>query len=201
MSETWLKWLEEDEVKSFELIAERHGSASPVLLGRGNDMDVRIDDVDASRRHAFVYCLRGAWYIEDESTNGTVLRRGEQSSVVSQRRVRMRDGDLLEVGAWQIRFNTDLVEDGIPTRTNVRAPVMRLTPMEANVLEEIGRNFRSDPGLIPSNKEIIEALSISPAYLSKCLTSLYLKFDIRDDVSSSSKRTLLVERAGKLGYI
>lgn len=49
---------------------------SPVLIGRGGDCTLVLDDDYASTRHARIFPENGRWYIEDlGSTNGTFVAR------------------------------------------------------------------------------------------------------------------------------
>src|SRR4051794_27733093 len=52
----------------------RSVTAAPVVIGRGDDCDIVIDDRRASRRHAEVRFVDGGWRIEDlGSHNGTFV--------------------------------------------------------------------------------------------------------------------------------
>ncbi|MDN5746654.1 MAG: FHA domain-containing protein, partial [Nocardioidaceae bacterium] len=47
---------------------------APILIGRGNDAAIRLDDDYVSTRHARIVSSGGQWYAEDlGSTNGTYL--------------------------------------------------------------------------------------------------------------------------------
>jgi pSer/pThr/pTyr-binding forkhead associated (FHA) protein len=49
-------------------------SKAPILIGRGNDAAIRLDDDYVSTRHARIVSSGGQWFIEDlGSTNGTYL--------------------------------------------------------------------------------------------------------------------------------
>ncbi|MGW6200184.1 FHA domain-containing protein FhaB/FipA [Kribbella sp. NPDC055110] len=46
----------------------------PVIIGRGSDCQIRLDDDYSSTRHARVFQSEGQWWVEDlGSTNGTYL--------------------------------------------------------------------------------------------------------------------------------
>lgn len=49
-------------------------SKPSVVLGRGRDVDLRVDEADASRRHARIEQRRGKFLLTDESVNGSTLR-------------------------------------------------------------------------------------------------------------------------------
>jgi membrane-bound lytic murein transglycosylase D len=42
-------------------------------IGRGEDCDVRIDDVEISRKHMIVACEAGRWLVRDQSRNGVFI--------------------------------------------------------------------------------------------------------------------------------
>lgn len=47
---------------------------APILIGRGNDAAIRLDDDYVSTRHARIVSSSGQWFVEDlGSTNGTYL--------------------------------------------------------------------------------------------------------------------------------
>ncbi len=47
---------------------------APLLIGRGSDAAIRLDDDYASTRHAQIAASDGQWFVEDlASTNGTYL--------------------------------------------------------------------------------------------------------------------------------
>jgi len=53
-------------------------SAAPILIGRGSDAAIRLDDDYVSTRHARIASSGDQWFVEDlGSTNGTYLDRGK----------------------------------------------------------------------------------------------------------------------------
>src|SRR5881275_2084776 len=74
-------------------------SDSPVVLGRGNDCDIRINDHSVSRRHARIQPGADGYYAVDlQSTNGTFVNDVPASIC------RLKDGDYLRVGNCIYRF-------------------------------------------------------------------------------------------------
>ena len=74
-------------------------AAEPVLLGRGTEAGVRLNDTSVSRRHAEVRQQGDGWVIVDlGSTNGTRVN----GSPVTERR--LQDGDAITVGDAALRF-------------------------------------------------------------------------------------------------
>jgi diguanylate cyclase (GGDEF)-like protein len=72
---------------------------APVVLGRGSDCDIRINDHSVSRRHARVQPGADGYYAVDlQSTNGTFVNDVPASIC------RLKDGDYLRVGNCIYRF-------------------------------------------------------------------------------------------------
>jgi diguanylate cyclase (GGDEF)-like protein len=72
---------------------------SPMVLGRGNDCDIRINDHSVSRRHARIQPGADGYYAVDlQSTNGTFVNDVPASIC------RLKDGDYLRVGNCIYRF-------------------------------------------------------------------------------------------------
>jgi len=81
-----------DRVKEF--------TRSRVILGRGRDVDFRLDDPNVSRRHAALYLSEGRVVVEDlESTNGTMVNGYPVSSTVLGSR------DILVIGDTRIKVD------------------------------------------------------------------------------------------------
>jgi pSer/pThr/pTyr-binding forkhead associated (FHA) protein len=82
----------------------KHEITSPsVVLGRSREADVRVADVNVSRRHAE---LRqegaGYWIVDLGSTNGLELN-GKRVD-----RARLRDGDRIVLGSTEVVFGLSL---------------------------------------------------------------------------------------------
>jgi two-component system, cell cycle response regulator len=72
---------------------------TPVVLGRGNDCDIRINDHSVSRRHARIQPGADGYYAVDlQSTNGTFVNDQPASMY------KLRDGDYLRVGNCIYRY-------------------------------------------------------------------------------------------------
>jgi diguanylate cyclase (GGDEF)-like protein len=72
---------------------------SPVVLGRGNDCDIRINDHSVSRRHARIQPGADGYYAVDlQSTNGTFVNDVPASIC------KLKDGDYLRVGNCIYRY-------------------------------------------------------------------------------------------------
>src|SRR5947199_7347312 len=74
-------------------------SDAPMVLGRGNDCDIRINDHSVSRRHARIQPGADGYYAVDlQSTNGTFVNDVPASIC------KLKDGDYLRVGNCIYRF-------------------------------------------------------------------------------------------------
>ena len=74
-------------------------SDTPMVLGRGNDCDIRIQDHSVSRRHARIQPGADGYYAVDlQSTNGTFVNDVPASIC------KLKDGDYLRVGNCIYRF-------------------------------------------------------------------------------------------------
>src|SRR5713226_1996717 len=72
---------------------------SPIVIGRGSDCDIRINDHSVSRRHARIQPGADGYYAVDlQSTNGTFVN-DEPASIC-----KLKDGDYLRVGNCIYRF-------------------------------------------------------------------------------------------------
>lgn len=74
--------------------------AAPCSIGREGDNQVCLPQSFVSARHARIQYRDGSWWLEDlGSTNGTICR-GRQV----QAPVKLREGDLIEIGDTTLRF-------------------------------------------------------------------------------------------------
>ena len=68
---------------------------APILIGRGTDAAIRLDDDYVSTRHARIASSADQWFVEDlGSTNGTYLNTKRVSSPLQIKR-----GDRIKIGA------------------------------------------------------------------------------------------------------
>src|ERR1700693_2791167 len=72
---------------------------TPMVIGRGNDCDIRINDHSVSRRHARIQPGADGYYAVDlQSTNGTCVNDVPASIC------KLKDGDYLRVGNCIYRY-------------------------------------------------------------------------------------------------
>ena len=92
------------EVVTLTVAGKRHEiTEESVVVGRSREADIRISDVNSSRRHAELRQEGGTFWIVDlDSTNGTSVN-GKRVD-----RQRLRDGDRIEIGTTEIVFGLSL---------------------------------------------------------------------------------------------
>jgi diguanylate cyclase (GGDEF)-like protein len=94
---------------------------SPMVIGRGGDCDIRINDHSVSRRHARIQPGADGYYAVDlQSTNGTFVNDQPASMY------KLKDGDYLRVGNCIYRFLT-----GGNVETEYHEEIYRLTIIDA----------------------------------------------------------------------
>lgn len=81
----------------------RHALADqPLIVGRGEDCDIRVLDTSVSRRHVRIERIGDEYYVLDmQSTNGTYVN--DKQSLPGDP-IPMRDGDYLRVGNCIFRY-------------------------------------------------------------------------------------------------
>ena len=92
------------EVITLTVAGREHEVTKPsVVLGRSREADVRVDDVNVSRRHAELRQEGAAYWIVDlGSTNGLEVN-GKRVD-----RKRLRDGDRITLGSTEVVFGLSL---------------------------------------------------------------------------------------------
>jgi diguanylate cyclase (GGDEF)-like protein len=94
---------------------------SPLVVGRGSDCDIRINDHSVSRRHARIQPGADGYYAVDlQSTNGTFVNDQAASMY------KLKDGDYLRVGNCIYRFLT-----GGNVEAEYHEEIYRLTIIDA----------------------------------------------------------------------
>ncbi len=97
--------------------------ADALVLGRMQDCDLVLNDVQASRRHCRIERQDGAWFVQDlTSANGTIIN----GQPLKERRP-LRDGDKLIVGETEVVFRSPTPARAV-TRGRGLAPPGMLDP-------------------------------------------------------------------------
>ena len=94
----------EREVVTLTVAGQRHEVAAPrIVLGRSRACDIRIADVNVSRRHAELRQEGTSYWVVDlDSTNGTAVN-GQ-----TVERERLQDGDTITIGSTDVVFGRSL---------------------------------------------------------------------------------------------
>jgi pSer/pThr/pTyr-binding forkhead associated (FHA) protein len=173
------------------------GAVREVTIGRGAASDVPLAwDAEVSRVHALLERLGGAWTIVDDglSRNGTFVN-GER---IRGRR-RLRDGDVIAVGASVLAFADPPGRDSLATEPTREGDRPALSAAQRRVLDALCRPCLASPGAAPaSNREIAEELRIGTETVKTHLHALYELFAI-GEVPQYRKRAELARRAMELG--
>src|SRR5438105_14285169 len=94
---------------------------APLVIGRGSDCEIRINDHSVSRRHARIQPGADGYYAVDlQSTNGTYV------NYVTASMYKLKDGDYLRVGNCIYRFLM-----GGNVETEYHEEIYRLTIIDA----------------------------------------------------------------------
>lgn len=169
-------------------------------LGRSPDCDVALTwDDEVSRLHAELVRVGSQWLLADDglSSNGTF---------VSGRRVagrrRLRDGDLVAVGATTIAFRQPVPAGVRTTRVSDRREIAAsVTDAQRRVLVALARPFKDNPHAVPAtNPQIAEELCLSVAAVKTHLRALFHAFGL-EDLAQQEKRRQLVALAFAAGAV
>jgi pSer/pThr/pTyr-binding forkhead associated (FHA) protein len=170
-----------------------------LTIGRreGNDIVVSWDG-EVSRVHAALERAGPDWLIADDglSHNGTYVN-GDR---VTGRR-RLRDGDVIAVGATTLAFVAP-EEPSQPTATTPRPHVgSALTPAQRRVLVALCRPYANGPYATPaSNREIADELVVGTDAVKGTLRALFALFGV-DALPQNRKRAALAEAALRSGAV
>jgi predicted component of type VI protein secretion system len=168
-----------------------------VTIGRGPGCDVALPwDREVSRLHAVLERLGDDWVLADErlSRNGTWVN-GERLDA----RRRLRDGDVIAVGATQIGFVAPL-EGGASATAAGTAPVPDISAAQRRVLAVLCAPVQAG-GAPASNPAIAAELVLAVDTVKGTLGRLFELFEIGDDVPQNQKRALLARRALACGVL
>jgi len=171
-----------------------------LTLGRRQSNDIVLEwDEEVSRVHAALERVGADWLIADDglSHNGTWVN-GDR--LTGQRR--LRDGDVIAVGATMLAFVAPDAEASQPTAT-ARGPHVgsALTPAQRRVLVALCRPYGQSPyAAPPTNREIAEELVVSVDAIKATLRALFALFGV-DRLPQNRKRAALVEAALRTGAV
>lgn len=169
----------EDTGETYELTAE------VTTIGRGEGVDIVLDDPSVSRLHAELVRRGTHVYVSDLglSTNGTRVNGRPVG-----RRV-LLDGDVVAFGAARTRITgvgQEVVDD---TKELRRMSAPDLTRRECEVLSSLCRPaLLQDAFVAPATaKDIAEELVVTEAAVKQHLLRLYVKFKISEGVNRRAR--------------
>jgi pSer/pThr/pTyr-binding forkhead associated (FHA) protein len=172
-----------------------------LTIGRGESADIQLHwDRDASRTHAVLERVGGVWTISDDglSRNGTFVNGERVGS-----RQRLRDGDVLRIGATSILFR-DPTSVGA-SETRMGAPDLappHVSEAQRKVLMALCRPYKA-PGAFATpatNQDIAGELFLSVEAVKTHMRALFAKFGV-EDLPQNQKRAKLIERAFQTGLV
>jgi pSer/pThr/pTyr-binding forkhead associated (FHA) protein len=172
-----------------------------VTIGRRLLNAVPLDwDSEVSRVHAILERAGEDWTISDDglSHNGTYVCGAR----VAGRR-RLRDGDVIAIGATRIAFCAPSREsESTPTVTSVGPHIVDpLTPAQRRVLVALCRPFRDSPYSTPAtNRQIADELVVSVDAVKSNLRALFATFGV-EDLPQNQKRASLALEALRSGIV
>jgi type VI secretion system FHA domain protein len=115
---------------AFKVFDTRGGSIGRV---EANDWVLPDPDKVVSSRHASVRCVRGVFYLEDTSTNGTFVN-GPDKPISKTQPAMLKDGDHLLIGDYEILVQ--LIDDGAPAEPESAQPdVAVVAASEASLID------------------------------------------------------------------
>ncbi len=165
-------------------------------VGRGQGVDVRLNDPSVSRLHAEIVRRGPYLYVVDLglSRNGTQVNGRPVA-----RRV-LADGDVVAFGAARCRVG-GLPREDLPAEAELRRPaVPDLTRRELDVLASLCRPALSDDAFVApaTAREIAADLVVTEAAVKQHLLRLYQKFRISGGLN---RRIRLANEVVALGLI
>lgn len=171
----------EDTGESFEL------SREVTTVGRGEGVDIVVDDASVSRLHAELI-VRGPFvYVSDLglSTNGTRVN----GRPVGRRL--LNDGDVISFGAARTRIGGLVGQEPLDDETAElrRMSAPDLTRRECEVLTSLCRPaLAQDAFVSPATaKDIAEELVVTEAAVKQHLLRLYVKFTVPEGVNRRAR--------------
>ena len=178
----------EDNGDVFEL------SRAMTTVGRGEGVDIRLDDGSVSPLHAELV-RRGPYvYVSDVglSANGTRVN----GRPVTQRV--LADGDVLSFGTARCRVGGVAPREQLGADTNRRIGTPELTRREIEVLDALCRPaLQHDAFVAPATaREIAEELVVTEAAVKQHLLRLYQKFRIPEGINRRTRLANEVIGAG-----
>lgn len=172
--------------------------SSPVSVGRGRSVDLRIDwDDEISRVHARLERVGGDWDVIDDgfSRNGTFVNGARLAG-----RRRLKHGDTVRFGATTVTFRSQARNQPSADPSPL---AVSLSTTQRRVLAALCQPCRNpstsaDPA---TDQQIADELVLSVAEVATHLRVLCAKLGIEGSPSGEGARRQLVDRAFSAGLI
>jgi predicted component of type VI protein secretion system len=91
-----------------------------LVIGRGTESDVTLNDQSVSRQHAAISRVFNEYFVEDfGSTNGTLLNNKAVTKHI------LKNGDLMQIGNFEVRYESEAEEPVAADEDLERTVVLR----------------------------------------------------------------------------
>jgi pSer/pThr/pTyr-binding forkhead associated (FHA) protein len=175
-------------------------SRDRLTIGRRHTNDIALqDDPQVSRVHAVLERVGGDWTLVDDglSSNGSFLNDMRITA-----RERLRDGDLLRIGATRLQFRIPSSSSSEPTVNPPDAtPAPVVSGAKRAVLVVLCRPLAAAPDAAPAtNQAIADELCLTVPTVKKHLSELFTVFGV-DGAPQYRKRMELAWAAMQLGTV
>ncbi|HEY6759096.1 MAG TPA: FHA domain-containing protein [Baekduia sp.] len=180
-----------------QLIVDLGAAPEQLTLGRATASAVALSwDGEVSRVHASLERLGDEWTLVDDglSRNGSFVE-GER---VRGRR-RLRDGDLIVLGATAIVFRSPRGRESLRTATSEQPLLPRVSAAQRRVLVALCRPAAAG-GVPASNPQIAAELTLGIETVKTHVRALAWAFGL-SDLPQHQKRATLAARALELGMV
>jgi pSer/pThr/pTyr-binding forkhead associated (FHA) protein len=126
-----------------------------LVIGRGPECDISVDDPGVSRRHAMVKPGRGGFTVTDESVNGTFVNGKRVTGAQA-----VKHGDVLGIGSEEFRVDVDAAPFAAVFQTPSAASVELISGVPEP--DPLGLASRRPPSRPPAPPPPRAAASLTP---------------------------------------
>lgn len=125
-----------------------------VVLGRGDNCDIRLEDVNISRRHAVVRRNWNEFLIEDLGSKNGVILNGQRTSGET----RLKDADEIYLGAIHLTF--------VNHQANILGKLGEIPAFANELKKDVGKNEKNTQALPKEKPTLAESISQPPEKLA-----------------------------------